>query len=225
MQVHGLHSGRKLEHVLVLSERMRFTYAEAMTNAHFYAPLAQAAEAAGLHLDDGGGLPDLPRGVGLDVPLHRHRRPGVPRGQGVHRDDDPVHPPRGGDDHAAVHAVRAQAAGAAAGAGGQAGQLGGVAERQPARARASGSRRGRRTSRSLGRAVGEARQADGRVHGHPARADVGRVLRLRRRVLLVPAAEADAGADREGAAARRWPRGRGPAARRTQGRRVDARRR
>jgi hypothetical protein len=26
---------------------MRFTYAEAMTDAHFYAPLAQAAEAAG----------------------------------------------------------------------------------------------------------------------------------------------------------------------------------
>src|SRR5690349_24824587 len=26
---------------------MRFTYAEAMTNAHFYAPLAQACEAAG----------------------------------------------------------------------------------------------------------------------------------------------------------------------------------
>ena len=46
LQVHGAHSGTKLEHVLVLGA-MRFTYAEAMTQATYYAPLAQAAEAAG----------------------------------------------------------------------------------------------------------------------------------------------------------------------------------
>ncbi len=41
-----MNSGTKLEHVLVCGA-MRFTYAEAMTQATYYAPLAQAAEAAG----------------------------------------------------------------------------------------------------------------------------------------------------------------------------------
>ena len=40
---------------------MRFTYAEAMTDARYYAPLAQAAEAAGLHVDDGGRRLIYPR--------------------------------------------------------------------------------------------------------------------------------------------------------------------
>src|SRR5690606_19339289 len=68
----------------------------------------------GLHEHGGGRLARVPEGVRLGVPLHRGRKPRVPRGQGVHRD---VHADRGhgrGDPPDQVHPVRAQAAGAPA---------------------------------------------------------------------------------------------------------------
>ena len=100
---------------------MRFSYAEAMTQATFYAPLAQAAEAAGYTSMTVADSVIYPQGLRLQVPLQRHGGPGVPRRQGVHRDDGPVRAPVRGDDDPPAHAVRGQAADPAAGAGRQAG--------------------------------------------------------------------------------------------------------
>ena len=114
---------------------MRFTYAEAMTDAELLRCRWPRPPRRRATPHDRRRQPDLPQGVRLDVPLHRHRRPRVPRGQGVHRDDGAVRAPRRRDHDAAVHAVRAQAAGPPAGAGRQAGQLDRLPVEQPARPR------------------------------------------------------------------------------------------
>ena len=114
---------------------MRFTYAEAMTNAHFYAPLAQAAEAAGYTSMTVADSLIYPEESDSTYPYTDTGDREFLEGKEFIETMMLVHAPGRGDHDAAVHAVRAQAAGAAAGAGGQAGQLGRLAQRQPARPR------------------------------------------------------------------------------------------
>ena len=68
------------------------------------------------------------------------------------------------------------------------------------------------------------RQADGRVRRHRPRPHVGRLLRVPRRVLRLRRHQADARPDRADPDPRRRPLRRGSASRRTTRRRVDARR-
>ena len=161
---------------------MRFTYAEAMTDPSYYAPLAQAAEAA--------GYTSMTVADSLIYPQESDSTyPYTDTGDREFLEDKafietmilcahlfavtttlrltpfvlklPVRPPV---------LVAKQV------------ELGRLALGQPARARHRplAVARGLRGAR---RAVGAARQADGRVHRRPARADQRRLLRVRRGVL------------------------------------------
>ena len=161
---------------------MRFTYAEAMTQAEYYAPLARAAEAA--------GYTSMTVADSLIYPKESDSKyPYTDTGDREFLEDKEFietmilcAPPVRGDPTLRLTPfvlklpVRPPVL---------------VAKQASARwpsspttgsGSASGSRRGPRTSpRSA--CLGAARQADGRVHGHPARADHRRVLQLPRRVL------------------------------------------
>ena len=158
---------------------MRFTYAEAMTQATFYAPLAQAAEAA--------GYTSMTVADSLIYPQESDSKyPYTDTGDREFLDGKefietmvlcahlfavtttlrltpfvlklPVRPPVLVAKQASSHRLPL---------------------RQPARPRRRhlAVARGLRGARRL---VGEARQADGRVHGHPARPHYRRLLRLLR---------------------------------------------
>ena len=140
---------------------MRFTYAEAMTQAKFTPRSLRRPRRRASTRSPCPTIADLSTGVRLELSVHRQRRPGVPRRQAVHRDVDPVRAPRRGDLDASVHALRAEASDAAAGARREAGLLARGPDRQPLRARrwALPVAGGLRDARPP---VGAARQAHGR---------------------------------------------------------------
>ena len=82
---------------------MRFTYAEAMTDATYYQPLAQAAEAAGYSSMTGADSLVYPRESDSTYPYTEDGDREFPRGQGVHRDADALRGPRH-RDHDALRA-------------------------------------------------------------------------------------------------------------------------
>ena len=213
---------RRIERVLVFSQ-VRFTYAEAMTDPKYYIPLAKAAEEAGYHAMTIADSIAYPFESDSKYPVHPRRQPRVPGRQGVHRVVRPRRRAVRGDHDAALQLLRAEAADPPARAGGQAGRLAGGAVRQPPRPR----RRHQPVAGGLrtdGRAVRQARQADGRVHRHHQRPDIRRLLRVPRRVLRHPEDQDDARADQAGPDPDRRPRRRRVAPRGPQ-RRLDARRR
>ena len=115
---------------------MRFTYAEAMTDARFYAPLAQAAEAAGYTSMTVADSLIYPEESDSTYPYTDTGDREFLEGKEFIETMILCAHLFAVTTHAAAHAVRAQAAGAPAGAGRQAG-VGSVAflSRQPARAR------------------------------------------------------------------------------------------